>query len=310
MMEAQRFPEDFDGIIAGAPVNNQLALNASQLHSMKSLIENRALALPPEKVELLHNAVLAACESNDGVQDGFLNDPLACSFEPKSLQCGSGDSASCLTADQVRAAENVYSPVMSRAGQAIYPGHAKGFELGWRIPAAGAEPTALQTDATRYIAYEDPKWDWREFDLERDLALARDKAGSIEALDTDLSEFKARGGKILFYHGWNDPGPAPANTIGYVEAVQSTLGGDQQDWMRLFMMPGMGHCSGGVGPDQADFLGALEAWVEDDIAPESIVASRVRQGTVEMTRPLCPYPAVAVWDHRGDPDAAASYTCE
>jgi len=310
MMEAQRYPDDFDGIIAGAPVNNVLALNATQFQSMKTLIENRALALPPEKVQLLHDAVLAACEANDGVEDGFLNDPLACGFEPKSLQCPSGDGASCLTADQVRAAENVYAPVLSRNGNTIYPGHAKGFELGWRIPAADAEPTSLQTDATRYIAYEDPDWDWREFDLEHDLALVRDKAGYLEAVDPDLSEFKARGGKILFYHGWNDPGPAPTNTIGYVKAVQSALGGDQQDWMRLFMMPGMGHCSGGIGPDQADFLGALETWVEDDVAPDSIVASRVRQGTVEMTRPLCPWPAVAVWDRRGDPNAAASFACE
>jgi feruloyl esterase len=309
MMAAQRFPGDFDGIVAGAPVYDQLALNASQLHRMKELIENRALALPPNKVRLLHDAVLSACEANDGVNDGFLNDPLACDFEPESLLCSGGDSADCLTPEQVRAANDVYGGVWSRDGELIYPGHAKGFELGWRIPADGSEPTALQTDATRYLVYEDPDWDWREFELERDLALVREKHGYIEALDADLDEFQAQGGKILFYHGWNDPGPSPLNTIAYYNRVLDTMGLDQDDWLRLFLMPGVGHCRGGIGPDQADFLGALEAWVEEGVAPERITASRIREGREDMTRPLCPYPAVAVWDGEGDPADAGSFVC-
>jgi feruloyl esterase len=309
MMAAQRFPEDFDAIIAGAPVYNQLALNASQFFNMKTLIENRALALPPEKVELLHNAVLAECEVNDGVADGFLNNPLACGFDPASLQCADRDDGTCLTADQVRSAQSIYAGTFSRGGEQIYPGHARGFELGWRVPAAGAEPSALQTDATRFLVYEDSNWDWREFDFERDLALAREKAGFIEALETDLSAFKARGGKILFYHGWNDPGPSPINTINYYESVAATLGGDQADWMRLFLMPGVGHCRGGIGPDQADFLGALEAWVEDGEAPERITATRSRNGATEMSRPLCAFPEVAVWDGEGNTNDASSFVC-
>lgn len=309
MMEAQRFPEDFDAIIVGAPVNNMLALNTSQFHSMKRLLEDRERALSPDKVERLHNAVLAACETHDGVEDGFLNDPLACGFEPQSLQCQAGGGGTCLTATEVEAVDDVYAGVFAHDGTRIYPGHAKGFELGWRIPEEGSEPTALQTDATRYVGHEDPNWDWREFDLESDLALVQEKAGFIEALDTDLSEFKARGGKILFYHGWNDPGPSPLNTIGYYNDVLATMGPDQDDWLRLYMMPGMGHCRGGVGPDRADFLGAIDAWVEQGVAPEEIEASRVREGRVDMTRPLCPYPQVAVWDRRGDPDEAESYSC-
>jgi feruloyl esterase len=167
----------------------------------------------------------------------------------------------------------------------------------------------LQTDATRYLVYEDESWDWREFDLERDLTLAQDKAGYIEALETDLSAFKASGGKILFYHGWNDPGPSPLNTIAYYEGVLETMGPDQSDWMRLFMVPGMGHCSGGIGPDRADFLGALDAWVENGAPPERITASRVREGEVDMTRPLCPFPGVAEWDGEGDPSEASSFVC-
>ena len=309
MMEAQRFPADFDAIIAGAPVYNVLALNAAQFHNMKTLIESRSAALPPEKVQLLHDAVLAACEINDGVQDGFLNDPLACDFEPESLQCSGADDAACLTPDQVRSVNRAYTGVYSSDGEPLYPGHAKGFELSWRIPADGAEPSELQTDATRYLVYEDEDWDWRQFELERDLALGRDKAGYIEALEANLSEFKARGGKILLYHGWNDPGPSPINTIDYYDRVHAAMGPSQDDWLRLYLMPGVGHCRGGVGPDQADFLGAMEAWVEDGVAPDRITASRIREGEVDMTRPLCAYPEVATWDGEGDPDDAESFIC-
>jgi feruloyl esterase len=310
MKEAQMFPADFDAIIAGAPVNNQLTLNATQLDSMVRFLENPDLMLSRDKVELLHNAVMAACEVNDGVEDGFLNDPLACGFDPKSLQCKSRrDTEGCLTRDELSSVERVYAGVFSENGRLLYPGHAKGFELGWRIPEPGSEPTPLQTDATRYLAHEDPNWDWHEFDLERDLPLAFDKAGFIEALDTDLSAFKARGGKILFYHGWNDPGPSPLNTIEYYNDVLAKMGPDQDEWMRLFLVPGMGHCAGGIGPDQADYLGAIERWVEDDTPPASITASRVRDGKVDMTRPLCPYPEVATWDGVGDTNDAESFSC-
>jgi feruloyl esterase len=310
MMSAQRYPADFDAIIAGAPVNNQLALNATQLHNMKTLIEDRSMALNPEKVRRLHEAVLDACEANDGVKDGFLNDPLACDFDPGSLRCYGEETSACLTKDEVAAVRNAYAGVHSRDGGQLYPGHARGFELGWRVPAAGAEPASLQTDATRYVAHEDTDWDWREFDLESDLALVRQKAGFIEALETDLSDFKARGGKILFYHGWSDPGPSPLNTIAYYDDVLERMGRDQSDWMRLYLMPGMGHCRGGIGPDQADFLGAMEAWRERGVAPDRITAARVREGRVDMTRPLCPHPQVATWDREGNPNDAESFTCE
>jgi feruloyl esterase len=168
----------------------------------------------------------------------------------------------------------------------------------------------LQTDATRYLVYEDANWDWRNFDLEQDLGNVLEIAGYIEALETDLSEFKARGGKILFYHGWNDPGPSPINTINYYNDVLDTMGPEQSGWMRLFMVPGMGHCAGGIGPDQANYLRAIDDWVENGNAPESIEASRTRDGETDMTRPLCPYPQVAVWDGEGDSNDAASFSCE
>ncbi len=309
MIEAQRFPDDFDGMIIGAPVYNVLALNATQFSNMKTLIEDRSESFTQGEIELLHNSVLSACEANDGVADGFLNNPLACDFEPASLKCGNTDGLSCLTAEQVRAVERVYGGVYSSSGELYYPGHARGFELGWRMPTAGDVPSDLQTDATRYVLYEDADWDWREFDLDRDLPAVREKAAYLEALDTDLAAFRARGGKLLFYHGWNDPGPSPLNTINYYRGVLNTVGGDMDAWMRLYMMPGMGHCSGGIGPDNADFLGALDAWVEEGVAPASITASRIREGRVDMTRPLCPYPAVATWDGSGNSNDAASYSC-
>lgn len=311
MKEAQMYPADFDGIIVGAPVNNMLTMNATQVDTMVRFIEDRDLALAPEKVQLLHDAVLAACEINDGIEDGFLNDPLACNFEPQSLQCRSRrDTAECLTRDEISSVERAYNGVYSENDTLLYPGHAKGFELGWRIPSEGSEPSALQSDATRYIGYEDPNWDWREFELERDLDLVLSKAGFVEALETDLTEFRSRGGKILFYHGWNDPGPSPINTINYYNDVLATMGPEQSDWMRLFLMPGVGHCARGIGPDQADFLGALDEWVDNGQAPDSIVASRIRDGETDMMRPLCPYPQVAVWDGAGDPNEAASFKCE
>ncbi len=311
MMEAQMYPADFDAIVVGAPVNNMLTLAATQLDSMVRFLEDRDLALAPEKVQLVHDAVLATCEVNDGIEDGFLNDPLACDFDPRSLRCESRrDTAACLTRDELSSLERAYAGVYSEDGTLLYPGHAKGFELGWRIPAEGSEPPALQSDATRYLVYEDADWDWREFDLERDLGLVIDRAGYIEALETDLSAFKASGGKILFYHGWNDPGPSPINTIDYYNGVLATMGPEQSDWMRLFLVPGMGHCAGGIGPDQANYLGAIEDWVENGAAPERIIASRTRDGETDMTRPLCPYPKVAVWDGEGDPEEAASFSCE
>jgi len=310
LMEAQRFPEDFDAIIAGAPVNNMFNVSAAQMHSMVSILADQSLYLPPDKVQLLHDAVLSACESIDGVNDGFLNNPLACDFDPQSLQCQDSASSACLTPRQVESVRMVYAPVTLSTGEEVYPGHAPGFELGWRMLEQGAIPSTLQSDTFKYIAHQDPDWDWHTYDLETDTPLALARAGDVSSIDPDLSAFKARGGKLIIYHGWNDPGPSPYNSINYYTAVANTLNGDQQDWMRMFMMPGMGHCRGGIGPDQADFLGALENWREQGQAPASIPAARVREGQVDMTRPLCPYPQVASYSGLGNPDAAENYACK
>jgi len=309
LMEAQRFPEDFDAIIAGAPVNNMFNVSAAQMYSMVSMLRDQSLYLPPDKVQLLHNAVLAACESVDGVNDGFLNNPPACKFDPKTLECSAPVTTACLTPRQVESVQSAYAPVKLGSGEEVYPGHALGFELGWRMLEAGTEPSRLQSDTFKYVAHEDPNWQWQSFDLDTDTRLALARADDVSSTNPDLSKFKARGGKLLMYHGWNDPGPSPYNSINYYTSVLNTLGGDQSDWFRMFMMPGMGHCRGGIGPDQADFLDAIDGWREHGIAPERINATRIRDGKADMTRPLCPYPQVAQWDGKGSPEASESYVC-
>jgi feruloyl esterase len=312
MMEAQRYPEDFDAIIAGAPVYNQIHLNESQVALQVGMLKDPPRLVPPGKVTMLATAVVAACDEKDGVKDNIVSDPRMCKFDPAVLLCKAGDAPDCLTAPQVGNAKSAYAPLKNRKGEVVYPGRSPGFESGWRIPVAGAALNPLFADMPRYLGRQDAAWDPMTFDLDTDLELALRNAGFIEATDPNLAKFKARGGRLLLYHGWADPGPAPENTIAYYEAVEKKLGGRQDDWLRLFLMPGVGHCGGGIGPDQADFLGALERWREIGAAPSSIVASR-RPGTGgqqrPMTRPLCPYPQIAKYAGTGSTDDAASFVC-
>jgi feruloyl esterase len=311
MMEAQRYPEDFDGIVAGAPVYNVLHLNISQVSLQVGMLREPSRMAPPAKVALFANAVVAACDRNDGVADNIISEPRMCKFDPGVLLCPEGDADGCLTRAQVENARSAYQPVMTTRGELIYPGRSPGFESGWRIPTQGQPLNPLFGDTPRYIGRQDPNWDVMSFDLESDLALALKNGGFIEAGNPDLSAFKARGGKLLLYHGWADPGPAPENTINYYEAVHQRLGAPQDNWMRLFLMPGVGHCGGGVGPDQADFLGALERWREAGVAPDQILATRGggRGGQAPLSRPLCPYPQVARYAGSGSTDDAKNFTC-
>jgi feruloyl esterase len=311
MMAAQRFPDDFDAIVAGAPVYNMVHLNVSQVAAQVDMLKHPSSLVPPEKRTLFANAVVAACDQRDGVKDGIISEPRACKFDPAVLACKAADSPDCLTAAQVENASRAYGPVTLTSGAVVYPGRSPGFETGWRIPTPGAPLNPLFTDMVRFVGRQDPNWDPTTFNLETDLALALKQAGFVEANDPDLAKFKARGGKLLLYHGWADPGPAPENTINYYEAVNRRLGGRQDDWMRLFLMPGVGHCGGGVGPDQADFLGAIERWKEERVAPTQIIATRPagRSGSTPMSRPLCPHPQVARYNGSGSTDDAKNFTC-
>jgi feruloyl esterase len=204
MMEAQRFPEDYDAIVVGAPVYNMHRLSASNLARQLQIIKDPSRRLSPEKVTLVTDAVLNACDAGDGVRDGIVSNPLACSFDPAVLACRSGDAASCLTAGQIETIKQAYSPVKTKTGEAVYPGSSPGFEFGLRMPEA---PLELHFSGFRHIGRQNASWDPMTFDLEADLALLQKNGGSIEATDPNLAAFKARGGKMLFYHGWADPGP-------------------------------------------------------------------------------------------------------
>jgi tannase/feruloyl esterase len=315
LMEAQRYPGDYDGIVAGAAVAFYGHFHAGQLWVASATLKDPASAIPPDKYSLIHKAVLAACDARDGVTDGVLEDPRRCDFDPKTLLCVGTGTGGCLTAAQIEAVRKIYEPARNpRTGQEIYPAMPPGGELGWLALAGGPEPPRRALELFRYFVFEDPNWDWRTFDFDRDLARTDAKMGPLVAMNPDLREFKARGGKLIMYHGWNDQSVAPENSVNYYESVSRLLGAKQTDqFLRLFMAPGMQHCRGGpvlaAGPDMFDELGAVEQWVEQGHAPEKIIASHSIDGVVDRTRPLCPYPQIAKYKGTGSTDEAANFVC-
>jgi feruloyl esterase len=310
LMEAQRYPEDFDGIIAGAPANYMHHLLAWSMQVGLNTFKDKESLIPPAKYPLLNQAVLTACDSLDGVRDGVLGDPRTCHFDPSTLLCRAGDSNQCLTAPQVESAKKIYGPLKTKSGALFFPGLERGTELTWGPLAGGPEPFGIALSAFKYVAHEDPNWDWRTFDLERDTALIDEKAGFIHAIQPDLRAFKARGGKLLLYHGWSDQLIPPENTINYYSSVLAKMGPKQDNWLRLFMEPGMQHCAGGPGPNQFNAVGAMERWRESGVAPDQIIASHVTNNRVDMIRPLCSYPQVAVYKGIGSTNDGTNFVCK
>jgi len=300
LMEAQRYPEDYDGIVAGAPTNNWVRAMAAGLWSAQV-----ATALTRPKIQLLNRAVLAACDSID--QIGALDDPRQCTYDPEALRCPTNEDAdSCLTPPQVEAAKKLYAgPTDPRTGLLIYPGFERGSELGWPVDG----PNRHWATYFGLLVHEDATWDWHGFELARDLALADQKHHRLlDAIDPNLQPFASRGGKLILYHGWNDSVLPPRNTINYYESVKAMMGRDADGVIRLFMMPRVAH-GVGRGPDQLNALAALERWVEDAIAPDRILAQHVTGTFVTMERPLCPYPQVARWKGTGSRNDAANFEC-
>ena len=312
LTEAQRFPNDYDAIVAGAPANNWTRLMTGLLWAGRATLSDPASRIPAEKFALLNRAALNACDAQDGVTDGVIESPRGCRFDPQVVMCKDGDGADCLTKAQVEAAKKIYGPATNaRTGEALFPGLPPGGELGWGPAAGGPAPFPIPDSHFKYVVFEDPKWDFRALDFDRDIARAeRVDNGTLTAVNPDLSAFVKRGGKLLMYHGWNDQLITPHNSVNYYESVRSTLGAARTDAaVRLFMAPGMGHCSGGPGPNQADWLTALEQWVEKGVAPTRIIASRTSNGVVDRTRPLCAYPQVARYNGKGSTDEAANFSC-
>ncbi|MDR0310537.1 MAG: tannase/feruloyl esterase family alpha/beta hydrolase [Acidobacteriota bacterium] len=308
LMSAQRYPEDYDAIIAGAPANYHSHLHVSDIALIVPLLKDNALKVPQAKLDLLNKAVLAACDEIDGVKDGLLQNPEQCKYDPAVLLCKGGDQADCLTASQVETIKRAYAPITTKTGELVFPGKSYGSEYSWSM-LSSSQPSPVSA-GTMILTYQDAGWDWKTFDLERDLKLADERTGFINAIDPDLGAFKARGGKLLLYHGWDDMGIAPGNTVNYYTQVRSKPSLKEGDWMRLFMVPGMGHCSGGPGPDQANFMSAMERWLESGVAPDKITAHRVSGNRIEMSRPLCPYPQTAKFKGTGSTNDAANFECK
>ncbi len=307
--EAQKFPDDFDGIIAGAPANR----TAISLWIAFAVLKDPASYIPPSKYPVIHQAAIEACDLKDGVKDGLIEDPTRCKFDPKVLLCKNGDGPACLTAPQVEAAKKIYSSATNpRTGAVLFSSMVPGSELGWGVQAAGPEPSSNIYDHFKYVVFKNPAWDWRTFDFDKGVALADQPDNAVmNATDPNLKAFFAHNGRLLIYHGWADTNVPPLNTVKYYNSVLDTLGGASKtsNNIRLFMEPGMGHCGGGEGPNVFDKVGPLEQWVEQNKAPEKIIASHSTNGQVDRTRPLCPYPQVAKYKGSGSIDDAANFAC-
>jgi len=313
MKAAQRFPADFDGIIAGAPGLDWTGRAAQAVRVAKTLEKSEDARLSQAHRQLLHGAVVNACDARDGVKDGLIDDPKRCSFDPGVLQCKGSDAAACLTAAQVETAKALYaSAINPRTGREI-PGLLPGSELGWTD--LGWTPSARATglDQFRFIVFGDARWDIQKFNFDSDIVRAEQvDADTINALDPNLKPFIDRGGKLIQYHGWSDPQISPASSTQYYLRVREALGGADKihDSYRLFMAPGMAHCGGGEGPNTFDMLASLEGWVEHGKAPGQVIASHATNGVVDRTRPLCPYPQVAVYKGTGSANEAANFECK
>lgn len=335
LMEAQRFPDDYDGIIAGAPAYDWTHLLTNALGIMQQA-DSAAGYIPPTILPLITHAVLEACDANDGAVDGVLGDPRQCRFDPSVLRCTKGDSDRCLTAAQVATLKTIYDGARDAAGKRLYYGTMPGAEAAsgsWASWIFGPKPgvNAIAFFVNNYFAdmvYADPDWNYRTANLDAALAAAmRQTASAMNAVNPNLRPFTSRGGKLILFHGWNDPAISPLGTVAYYRRVAGTLGKRQtRRSLRLYMVPGMLHCDHGPGAysfgqnstdarrdAEHDIYTALMDWVEKGKAPGTLVATRFADPGhdmhVEMTRPLCPYPQTARYSGKGDRNHAQAFVC-
>ncbi len=334
MVEAQRFPWDYDGIVSGAPVINETGDGMALLWNVVSLHDQRGQPLLSARdLERVHSAAVAHCDLDDGVRDGLIGDPRRCTFDPATLVCAAGAAGDCLSRAQADAVRKVYAGPADSRGKPLYTGGAlPGSELNWidnYVARDGGRSTyhRFMTDLFRFMAFmpdPGPAWTLDQFDWDRDHRRLDLMESLYSGSNPDLRRYKARGGKLLAYQGWADQSVLPLNVIDYYETAEKTLGGRAatQEFFRLFMIPGMNHCVGGEGAHAVDYLSYLEDWVERGVAPDAMlaahpkpdVASRPQYGArppapdeVAFTRPLYPYPLQPRYRGKGDIDAAASY---
>jgi len=337
LMEAQRYPSDYNGIVAGDPSYFSTHQNADNIWNMQALMTNPTSYIPPAKLPAIEAAVLSDCDALDGIKDGVIDNPTKCHFDPEKMLCKGKDSDTCLTQPQVEALKKIYAGPRNSKGERIFPGMLPGGETGPRgwaswinsaVPGASAQ-YAYGVGAVAKILYQNPDWDFRTFNFDRDVTLMDEKLGPIRnATNPDLKSFKDRGGKLILYHGWSDPAIAPLSSVTYYESVISKMGQkDVSDFVRLYMVPGMQHCGDGPGPNvfgtvptanadaQHSMQVALERWVKKGPAPDRIVATKFKvngdpHSGVVRTRPLCSYPQVAHYTGTGSTDDAANFVCQ
>jgi feruloyl esterase len=313
LMEASKYPEDFNGIVAGDPAIHTTHQAVQQLWVAMAVHKDEASFIPPAKFPAIHKAVLDACDARDGVKDGVLENPRACKFDPQVLTCRAEDTNDCLTPPQVEAARKLYTaPLNPRTKQAVFSPLEPGSELGW-AGLAGPNPFGYANDFYKYFVKKDANWDYKTLNFDADVRAAeKEWYGTFDYFDSNLKPFFDRGGKLIQYHGWSDPLITPGVSIDYYNLAAKKLGGVSRidGSQRLFMVPGMQHCGGGDGTSTFDMLAAIEQWVETGKAPEQIPASRVVDGQVVRTRPLCQYPRVAVYKGSGSTDEAANFACK
>ena len=310
LMEAQRYPEDFDGYVVGAPVLDLAGLQAKSVYNYQIAGQGPA-EITREKAALLNKQYLDKCDASDGLKDGVVENPMKCSFDPaKDLpRCAGADAAGCFTDAQIEALKKIYDGVRDSHGTLLFPG----------MPAGGnggvAQGFGLSKSFMQFMAFyppAGPNWDYRTFNVDKDWARLTPIRLRIDATITDLSAVRARGGKILQYHGWSDPGVSPEMSIHYYEAVRNTMGPkDTDDFYRLFLVPGMGHCQGGAAAcSNVGWQGAMVNWIEKGVAPSALTgAHKDKEGQITRTRPICAYPAQAQYKGSGSIDEAANFTC-
>ena len=315
-MTAQRYPTDFDGILSGAPFLSVTGQAMGWNWAMQALAEN---PISPSKLPVLASAVTEACDASDGLVDGLVSDPRRCKFDPRELACDSADGPDCLTQRELDSVLKIYRGPSTSDGERLFPGFVPGEEdtqwpraLVHTTNGGPGELGALLPDQIlRYFVFG-PDFDSMTFDFDTDPAALADAADLLD-VKPDLSAFREAGGKMLMYHGWNDPRLTPWLSIQYRDAVIHEVGGGPErtdEFFRLFVAPGMGHCAGGPGPNTFDALTALERWVEQGIAPTRLIATHpTSTGTVDRSRPLCVYPQVAVYDGSGSIDDASNFVC-
>ena len=313
MKMAQAFPEDFDGIVAGAPGQDWSGRAAGALRVASYLGSNPAARLSADDRLLVHAAAISACDAADGVVDGLIDSPQRCDFDPAVLQCEGAKNGSCLTAAQVGTVRMLYTSPVNPSTNREITGLVPGSELNWTDLGWTNSARSTGLELYRYLVYGDPNWTIDRFDFDTDIVKAEETDDeTLNALDPDLKPFFARGGKLLAYHGWSDAQISPLNATQYYERVVESVGSAEEvhDSYRLFMAPGMGHCGGGEGPSVFDKMALIEAWVEEGRAPDHVLATKFGpEGEVEMRRPLCAYPARAVYDGNGDPKREESFSC-